>query len=311
MTTTRALRAGAGIIAATLLSGPLAGTASADPPQRERTASERPLHDEGQRLTERERIAVELEQGVFERGDTSLVDRYVLPTYIQHNPFAGDGPEPLKQIATALHEQFPLETFRVERVFSEGDLVVLHANYVLVPGTPGNAVIDILRFEGDKVAEHWDVVQPAVFTTPSGHDMFAQLSGPLRPARDDQARATTRNRATVLAYVDALQRGDTGSLDRYLARDVIQHDPNVADGIEATAAAQAELLQSFPAATFSVKRVVADGELVAVHGHLVRFPGDRGQAVLDIYRLRGGRIVEHWGTVQDVPETAPNDNTMF
>jgi predicted SnoaL-like aldol condensation-catalyzing enzyme len=59
------------------------------------------------------------------------------------------------------------------------------------------------------------------------------------------------------------------------------------------------------------KRVIAEGDLVAVHSHHVDTPGERGRAVLDLFRVRDGKIVEHWDAVQDVPETSANDNTMF
>jgi predicted SnoaL-like aldol condensation-catalyzing enzyme len=59
------------------------------------------------------------------------------------------------------------------------------------------------------------------------------------------------------------------------------------------------------------KRVIAEGDLVAVHSHYVDAPGERGRAVLDLFRVRDGKIVEHWDAAQDVPESSANGNTMF
>ncbi|WP_420711947.1 nuclear transport factor 2 family protein [Streptomyces sp. MMG1533] len=59
------------------------------------------------------------------------------------------------------------------------------------------------------------------------------------------------------------------------------------------------------------KRVIAEGDLVAVQSHCVNTPGERGRAVIDRFRVRDGKIVEHWDAMQDVPETSANDNTMF
>jgi hypothetical protein len=54
-----------------------------------------------------------------------------------------------------------------------------------------------------------------------------------------------------------------------------------------------------------------EGDLVAVHSHYVDTPGERGRSVIDLFRVRDARIVEHWSSEQAVPETAANDSTMF
>ncbi|MEU0210985.1 hypothetical protein ABZ235_15670 [Streptomyces canus] len=50
---------------------------------------------------------------------------------------------------------------------------------------------------------------------------------------------------------------------------------------------------------------------MAVHGHHVDTQGERGRAVLDLFRVMDGKIVEHWDAVQDVPEASAHDDTTF
>ena len=50
---------------------------------------------------------------------------------------------------------------------------------------------------------------------------------------------------------------------------------------------------------------------MVTHSNLHLKAGDRGKAVADFWRVAGGKIVEHWEVIQEVPEKSANDNTMF
>ncbi|MEV5716902.1 nuclear transport factor 2 family protein [Amycolatopsis mediterranei] len=265
----------------------------------------------GFRLGYRKTVAVQVLKGVFERGDTAVVDRFVRPDYIQHNPLAPDGTAALKNLGTALHRQFPDAEYGIKRVIAEGDLVLVHSHVVLTPGTPGNAVFDIFRFQDGKIAEHWDTVQNVPATTVNGNDMFSTLSSP-RTTQPGPGWLTTRNKELVTAYVDRLLvRKDLSAIDTYVGPEYHQHNPTIADGVAGAKAGLGAYFAQFPQLKVTSKRVIAEGDLVAIHSHYVNAPGDRGQAVVDLFRVRDGRIVEHWDVIQDVPPTSANNNTMF
>ncbi|MGH2405117.1 MAG: nuclear transport factor 2 family protein [bacterium] len=90
-----------------------------------------------------------------------------------------------------------------------------------------------------------------------------------------------------------------------------QHNPGAGDGPAPFIAFVRGFAQAFPALRVDLKRQIAEGDLVMVHSHLVRQPGDRGMAVMDIFRLENGKFVEHWDALQEVPESSANSNTMF
>jgi predicted SnoaL-like aldol condensation-catalyzing enzyme len=90
-----------------------------------------------------------------------------------------------------------------------------------------------------------------------------------------------------------------------------QHNPGAADGAEAYIAFMKWLKQTYPDLHVDTKRIIAEGDYVVLHSHTTRKPGDRGMAVVDIFRLENGKIVEHWDVVQEVPEKSANNNTMF
>lgn len=54
----------------------------------------------------------------------------------------------------------------------EGDLVAVHARVRMKPGDPGVALVHIFRFEGDRIAELWDIGQAPPENSPNEHGMF-------------------------------------------------------------------------------------------------------------------------------------------
>ena len=100
---------------------------------------------------------------------------------------------------------------------------------------------------------------------------------------------------------------------KYLAVDYIQHNPGVADGRQGFIDAFAN--QSGPDNSITIfKRFVAEEDLVVIHSHGIDNPQDktdRGVAVVDIFRVKGDLITEHWDVGQKVPATSKNNNTMF
>jgi predicted SnoaL-like aldol condensation-catalyzing enzyme len=94
--------------------------------------------------------------------------------------------------------------------------------------------------------------------------------------------------------------------DRY-----VQHNPGAADGPEAFIGFVKWLRSEYPRLTLEIKRVIAEGDLVATHSHLILEPGKPGRALADFFRLENGKVVEHWDVIQDVPSTSANPNGMF
>lgn len=121
------------------------------------------------------------------------------------------------------------------------------------------------------------------------------------------------NAKTVLEFYEVVLNGkDADAAARYVAVDYIQHNPRVPTGLAPLQGFVRELQRSAPQARSTVKRVIAQGDLVVLHSHAQRGgPDDRGVALVDIFRVHQGKIVEHWDVMQPVPETAANQNGMF
>ncbi len=120
------------------------------------------------------------------------------------------------------------------------------------------------------------------------------------------------NKKTVLAFYDAaLVKLDADAAVAFIGPKYIQHNPTAPDGIEGLKGLIKFLKEKYPQRKGEIKRVIADGDLVVLHVHSKSTPEDRGNAIMDIFRLENGKIVEHWDVMQPVPEKAANPNTMF
>ena len=120
------------------------------------------------------------------------------------------------------------------------------------------------------------------------------------------------NKAAVLAFHEkGLNQKDADAALKYVGDRYVQHNPNAADSPEGFRQFIAFLRDKYPASHSEIKRVFTDGDYVILHVHAVREPGTRGNAIIDIFRLEGGKIVEHWDAVQPIPEKAANGNGMF
>jgi len=121
------------------------------------------------------------------------------------------------------------------------------------------------------------------------------------------------NKTLVRKFYDLAfnQQRPAAAADQYLGQSYLQHHPGVADGAAPFVEFATGFVSAFPKLRVHFKRLVAEGELVVLHSHFIRQPGDRGIAVVDIFRVSDGKLVEHWDVLQEVPEASDNSRTMF
>ena len=120
------------------------------------------------------------------------------------------------------------------------------------------------------------------------------------------------NKKVVLDFYEkGLNQKDFDAAAVHFGPRYIQHNPGAPDGIEGFKAFIALRKEKFPNPKSEIKRAFAEGAYVILHVHGVREPGERGVAIIDIFRLENGKIVEHWDVVQPIPEKPANNNGMF
>ena len=121
------------------------------------------------------------------------------------------------------------------------------------------------------------------------------------------------NKRILLEFAEMMSNPEQfeEAISKYLGDTYIQHTPIIADGPEACLKFHQDIFKEYPDIRVEIKRIVAEGNLLVLHEHMIRYEGDLGLAVIDIFRVDNNKLVEHWGAVQEVPETSANDNTMF
>ena len=131
-------------------------------------------------------------------------------------------------------------------------------------------------------------------------------------ALQEQAQVKN-NKDTAVAFFNMIfnEHKVAEAFETYSVPTYIQHNPYAATGAQPAIDFLGPYLEQNPEATADIKRVIAEGNLVAIHNNPKANAEDRGRAVVDIFRLENGKVVEHWDVVQDVPEKSMNDNTMF
>ena len=127
----------------------------------------------------------------------------------------------------------------------------------------------------------------------------------------DSDQQAANKKAVVAFYEAAINQKDFTAASQFIGPRYTQHNPNAADGPEGFKRFIDFLREKFPTAHSDIKKVFADGDYVILHVHAVREPGTRGNAIVDIFKLENGKIVEHWDVVQPIPEQAANNNGMF
>jgi len=106
-----------------------------------------------------------------------------------------------------------------------------------------------------------------------------------------------KNKALVLKAFDVLfNKRDYAAAERFWSPDYIQHSAHIAPGRDGLF----NLIKSIPPTLkYEPGMIVAEGDLVIVHGRFSGFGAPRNWIAADIVRIQNGILVEHWDVIQD------------
>ncbi len=244
---------------------------------------------EEMKLTNEEKVVALLNS--IESGDTSAVSFINAHSYTQHNLSVADGLAGFGELL----KQLPPDSAKVDvrRVFQDGDYVFAHTEYEFFGPKVG---FDIFRFEDGLIVEHWDNLQEKQATSVSGR---TQIDGPTQAF---ELNRTEKNKAIVGALVrDVFLGANPGKISEYISpTKYYQHNPAVADGLDALGAALEAMASAGTPMTYTKNHLIlGEGSFVLAVSE-GNFLG-KHVAFYDLFRLENGKIVEHWDTIENIP----------
>ena len=212
--------------------------------------------------------------------------------YTQHNLGVGDG---LAGFGAVL-QNAPEGGFKAEviRSFQDEEYVVVHVKYDFFGP---KAAFDIFRFEEGKTVEHWDNLTEITPPNPSGRTQF---DGSTEVTDLDK---TAENKALARGFVkDVLLDGKADMISDYINPEkYLQHNSAVADGLDGLGAALKYFAENNLVMQYDqIHKVLGQGNFVLTVSEGKFGQGDH-VAYYDLFRVEGGKIVEHWDVIQTIP----------
>ena len=240
----------------------------------------------------------------IETGDPAAVSVVNEDKYIQHNPQTHEGSEGLVDLFKRLSETSP--HVNVVRVFEDGDFVFAHTEYDF---STRNIGFEIFRFEDDQAIEHWDNIQKRKGPNRSAHTMVDGTTD----VTDHEM--TEKNRIVIQSFVEnVLIQGHIETIDDYINHNhYTEHNPQFGDDLTELRACLSK--SKCDDTTFinyeTCHHLLAEGNFVL--SVCEGYANQAASSFFDLYRLKAGKIVEHWDTTETIPSLSEwkNNNGKF
>ena len=120
------------------------------------------------------------------------------------------------------------------------------------------------------------------------------------------------NKQNAIEFYRTAYLGDpVRAVELYVGAEYIQHNPAVGDGKQPFIDYFTEMADKYPDKDIEFVRAVTEGDLVALHTHQT-WPGNEEYVTMDFFRFdENGKIVEHWDSIQIIPDETKSGNLMY
>lgn len=245
---------------------------------------------------------------ILESKNEQVVDASFAEDFIQHNPWAQDGIEHIKEML-----QFEFG-YKPIRWIAEGDLMAYHGYYT-APNPLGEhplLCVDVWRVQNGKIQEHWDALAPM-----PDDQLQKAIAGAGNGETTNSADKRTANKATVKRFLDhVLNRGRVDQIKALVSESYVYHH-ETEGALKGQAVLEDHVVnRNGGKMLHDNKMLIASGDLVMAQSHFFGSQAGGGQerVTFDWFRLDNHhKIVEHWRVSQPITpqEEVANEHPHF
>ena len=235
-------------------------------------------------------------EGIKDGKVREAVTKYTGDRYTQHSTGVADGIEGFVAFFEPFIERNPVRDIQIKRSIVDGQYVFLHVYQNINNGQAKWVTADLFDTnQNDKIIEHWDVIQAYEEETVSGRTM---VDG---PSEIEDLNKTEENKKLVAQFCQSiLVEGKVDMIKEFVSEEEYhQHNPQVGDGLEGLFKFFQGLSEK--GITFKYEKVhklIGQGNFVATLSHATQ--NDEDWCIIDIFRAKNGKIVEHWDVMEKI-----------
>ncbi len=235
-------------------------------------------------------------EGIRDGNAREAVTKYTGERYTQHSTGVADGIEGFVAFFEPFIERCTDRDIRVVRAIEDGPNVFCHASQSLNGGEARWITTDLFDTDAsDRIIEHWDVIGA---WAPDSADGRSQVGGPTEVT---DLERTPENKERVRRFVEQVLIGGahTGA-GQFVSADLVQHDLQIANGLDAWLGDLARRNVSYQ----EIFKLIGQGNFVVTYCKVN--VGADAHAVFDVFRFADGHTVERWTNAEVVPDDSGN-----
>jgi predicted SnoaL-like aldol condensation-catalyzing enzyme len=247
-------------------------------------------------LSSNKEIVLDFWKRAIGQGNLEVAEQRIAEDYIQHSASGKPGKAALLEALAMLKKmpkpENPPKPFM--RIIADGDYVVLHM--LITFGGQNMIVLDMVRLQDARFAEHWDAIQPMSEAT-----AHIAIEG---PTQINDLAQTAFNKQRIADFArGVLKEGQWETAVDFVSPEIIAHDAEAKAGLSGWK----EMLQRYTVE--KTHRILGEGNFVMTQSRILQ--NGTPYACYDLYRLDKGRIVEHWRVKQPIPATLLHNNGVI